>query len=631
MARSRLADQVGRVVGGRYRLLAPVGTGASADVYVADDVTLRRRVAVKVLHDALATDEGFLRRFRAEARAVASLRHPNIMAVFDWGEEVDGPFLVLEYLGGGSLRDLLDRGHRLSPSQAALVGLEAARGLDHAHRRGLVHRDVKPANLLFDDEGRLAIADFGIARALAEATWTEPAGAVVGTVRYASPEQARGNSLDGRADVYGLALVLVEAVTGTVPFAADTTIATLMARLDRPIAAPAALGALAPVIEAAGAVDPSDRIDAAGIIRAIDAAARDLPPPAPLPLVPIQHLPLPTFEDDATAAFAPVRPAPVPLAAAAPPAVVAPGAVVASGAEVLTESRPRWWRRWPWVVATVGVIVLGILAGLLLPGAVAPTYAVPNLKGRSATGLTARHFRVAVHPERITGAPVGVVLDQHPEPGGHHRSGTITVDVSIGNALVAVPEIGGAPLAVAQPRLEAAGFKAGTPLLAFSSTVPDGSVVDWSPKAPTPQGSAINLVVSKGPEMVTMPDLVSTPETVQQALAALQALGIPAGQVNQTQDFSPTVPKGDVISTTPPAGQQADRAGTVTLDVSKGPQTVKVPDVRNKSVGQATAILQAAGLTVGGVYGPGTSVVIDQTPSAGATAKVGSPVDLFAL
>jgi serine/threonine-protein kinase len=147
--------------------------------------------------------------------------------------------------------------------------------------------------------------------------------------------------------------------------------------------------------------------------------------------------------------------------------------------------------------------------------------------------------------------------------------------VSIGNALVAVPEIGGAPLAVAQTRLEAAGFKAGTPLLAFSSSVPDGSVVDWSPKSPTPQGSAINLVVSKGPQMVTMPDLVSTPETVQQALAALQALGIPAAQVNQTQDFSPTVPKGDVISTTPPAGQQADRAGTVTLDVSKGPQTVK--------------------------------------------------------
>jgi len=307
VARSRLADQVGRVVGGRYRLLAPVGTGASADVYVADDVTLRRRVAVKVLHDALAGDEAFLRRFRAEAQTVASLRHPNIMGVFDWGEERDGPFLVLEYLGGGSLRDLLDRGSRVSISQAVLVGLEAARGLDYAHRRGLIHRDVKPANLLFDDEGRLAIADFGIARALAEATWTEPVGAVVGTVRYASPEQARGNSVDGRADVYALALVLVEAVTGAVPFAADTTIATLMGRLDRPIPVWPGIGALAPAIEAAGAPSPGQRVDAAGLVRLLESATRHLPRPTPLPLASFQQLPLAEQGTEwATTAFVPL-------------------------------------------------------------------------------------------------------------------------------------------------------------------------------------------------------------------------------------------------------------------------------------------------------------------------------------
>ena len=618
VARSRSADQLGRVVGGRYRLLAPVGTGASADVYVADDVTLRRRVAVKVLHDALASDEGFLRRFRAEARAVASLRHPNVMAVFDWGEEADGPFLVLEYLGGGSLRDLLDRGHRLTPSQAALVGLDAARGLDYAHRRGLVHRDVKPANLLFDDEGRLAIADFGIARALAEATWTEPAGAVVGTVRYASPEQARGNSLDGRADVYALALVLVEAVTGAVPFAADTTIATLMARLDRPIPVPPEMEGLGPVIEAAGAVDPSDRVDAAGLIRAIDAAARHLPSPGALPLVPVHHLPLPEHEADATTAFAPLTP-PVVIEATAPPPAPAVG------------GRSWWRRRWPWMLAVTAVVLLGVLAGLFLPGAVAPTYAVPSLRGRPVAGLTVPHFRIKQHHERVTGAAVGVVLDQQPAPGVRRRAGTITVDVSDGNAFVAVPALSGEPLATADAQLRAAGFVAGAPLAKFSASVPDGSVMDWSPKTPTPQGATVSLVVSKGPEFVTMPDVVTTPESMQQALAALQAVGIDPAQVTQTQDFSPTVPKGDVISSNPAAGQQADRGGTVSLDVSKGPQTVKVPDVRNKSVAAATAALEAVGLTVGGVYGPGSSVVIDQTPPAGATAKVGSPVDLFAL
>jgi serine/threonine-protein kinase len=230
VAPSRIADHVGRVLGGRYRLVAPIGTGASAHVFLADDVTLKRRVAVKVLHAALAEDESFLRRFRAEAQSAAALNHPNIMRVYDWGEDSDGPYLVLEYLAGGSLRDMLDAGHRLSPSQATLIGLETARALDHAHRRGFVHRDIKPANLLFDEEGRVCIADFGLARALAEAAWTEPTGAMVGTARYASPEQARGNSLDGRSDVYALALVLVEAVTGQVPFTADTTVGTLMAR-----------------------------------------------------------------------------------------------------------------------------------------------------------------------------------------------------------------------------------------------------------------------------------------------------------------------------------------------------------------------------------------------------------------
>src|SRR5205085_5364894 len=221
---TRMADHIGRVLGDRYRLLAPIGSGGSGHVFVADDVRLRRRVAVKMLHPALADDAAFLKRFRAEARAAAALNHPNVMAVYDWGEEEEGPYLVCEYLGGGSLRSVLDRGRRLSPSQALLVGLEAARGLDYAHRRGLVHRDIKPANLMFDLEGWLRIGDFGLARALAEAAWTEPIGAVLGTARYASPEQVSGAPIDGRADVYSLALVLVEAVTGQVPFAADTTV-----------------------------------------------------------------------------------------------------------------------------------------------------------------------------------------------------------------------------------------------------------------------------------------------------------------------------------------------------------------------------------------------------------------------
>jgi eukaryotic-like serine/threonine-protein kinase len=278
-----MSDQIGRVFDGRYRLVAPIGTGASGQVFLAEDVRLRRRVAVKVLHPSLADDESFLRRFQAEAHAAAALNHPHVMAVYDWGRD-EVPYLVTEYLGGGSLRALLDKGHRLTLSQALLVGLEASRGLDYAHRRGFVHRDVKPANLLFGDDGRLRIADFGLARALAEAGWTEPSGAVLGTARYASPEQARGESVDGKSDVYALGLTLVESVSGNLPFVADTTIATLMARIDKQLELDDSFGVLRPVLERACAPDPAARPDARSLATALMAAADGMPRPSPLPL-----------------------------------------------------------------------------------------------------------------------------------------------------------------------------------------------------------------------------------------------------------------------------------------------------------------------------------------------------------
>src|SRR5688500_17800768 len=283
MRTSGVADLTGRVLAGRYRLVAPLGTGASGRVYAAWDVRLQRKVAVKVLHAALADDSGFLRRFGAEAQLAASLHHPNVVGVYDWGED-ETPFMVLELLEGGSLRSLLDRGDRLTPAQAAAVGRQIAAGLAYAHARGLVHRDVKPANLLFDEQGTARVADFGLARALAEASWTEPAGAVLGTARYAAPEQVRG-VVDARSDVYSLALVLVEAVTGTVTFAADTSLTTLLARAERHSEAPPQLGDLAPVLERAGRADPDDRYpDARAFAFALADAASVLAAPDPISL-----------------------------------------------------------------------------------------------------------------------------------------------------------------------------------------------------------------------------------------------------------------------------------------------------------------------------------------------------------
>jgi serine/threonine protein kinase len=276
-------DRQGTTFGRRYLLLTPVNLSDIASVYLADDTVLRRRVAVKILPEGLASDETFLYRFRSAAQAAAAMNHPHIEAVYDWGED-DVPYVVSEYLGGGSLRSMLDARTLLTVSQALLVGLEAARGLEYAHRQKNVHRDIKPANLLFDDEGRLRIADFGIARALAEAGWTEQ-GTVVGTARYASPEQAKSDPLTGKSDVYTLGLVLIEAVTGEVPFRGDTPISTLVARIDRQVPVPKEMGPLQRVLERAGHPDPDERPDAGEFIIGLMAAAEECPRPTPLPLV----------------------------------------------------------------------------------------------------------------------------------------------------------------------------------------------------------------------------------------------------------------------------------------------------------------------------------------------------------
>src|ERR1700704_3972735 len=282
MPGSAVSDLAGRVLAGRYLLHGAVGTGASGRVYLAEDQRLRRRVAVKVLHSALADDAAFLRRFRAEAQLAGSLRHANIVTVYDWGED-EVPFMVLELLEGGSLRSMLDQGTELTIAQAARVGRDVASALEYAHARDVLHRDVKPANLLFDEHGVVRVADFGLARALAEASWTEPAGGMLGTARYASPEQATGVTLDARSDVYSLALVLVESVTGRVPFASDTTIGMLTARTQKALRAPDELGPLGAVIDRAGGLTPEDRYPDAGTMRQALADVGDsLPPPRAL-------------------------------------------------------------------------------------------------------------------------------------------------------------------------------------------------------------------------------------------------------------------------------------------------------------------------------------------------------------
>jgi eukaryotic-like serine/threonine-protein kinase len=641
-----MADHIGRVLGGRYRLMAPVGTGASASVFLADDVTLRRRVAVKVLHAALADDDAFLRRFRAEAQAAAALNHPHVLAVYDWGQD-EVPYLVTEFLGGGSLRAVLDRGHRLTPSQALLVGLQAARALDYAHRRGFVHRDIKPANLLFGDDGRLRIADFGLARALAEAAWTEPAGAVLGTARYASPEQAMGESVTGKADVYALGLVLIEAVTGSVPFAADTTIATLMARIDRPVPVPAALGPMARALERAGRPDAHERPDAAAFGAALMASAGDLPRPAPLPLAGagVPDIDLTLADRDPT-----MLPAPAPERARAP--------VVGDPTPMPAPQRPprpsrrdrrdarqrerkakqlaglkRSRRRWPLVVVAVLLVLGATGAGAAaLLGDRVPTHPVPRLVGsteQAATeAATARNWVVRTTTTRRDGSEPGEVLAQDPQPGTDLAEGEpVTLVVSLGNTLVVVPRgLRGQQQEAAEAALTGAGLAVGTVSTQHSEEAERGVVLDVEDVADRlPRGTSVDLVVSSGPEPRTVPSGLSGGR-YDDAAAAIEAAGLVPVRVER---FDNDVPAGIVIGTSPAPGTSVERGGEVAVAVSIGPPLVEVPDVHGMTLGQAVAVLRSEGLSAGSVSGSATGVVDHTSPVAGELVPLGGTVNVI--
>ncbi len=621
---SRMTDQIGRVLGGRYRLIAPIGTGGSAQVYLADDVRLRRRVAVKVLHAALAEDDSFLRRFRAEAQSAAALSHPHIVAVFDWGED-EVPFIVTEYLGGGSLRGMLDNGVRLTPAQALLVGLEATRALDHAHRRGFVHRDIKPANLLFGEEGRLRIADFGLARALAEAAWTEPAGAVLGTARYASPEQAKGEPVDGRGDVYSLGLTLIEAVTGQVPFAADTTIATLMARVDRQVEVPAALGPLRGPLERAGRPDRADRPDAGELAVALMATAEQLDRPDPLPLagaMPVGAIDL-TAAEDHTVLVGPSE--------AGGDATALFDIDVADATD--DDGAPRARRRWPAIVlAVLLALALGGAAAYAIQQALVPSYEVPRLIGMTEAAASAAvgeyGFEIKTDPGRRDGSEPGDVLAQDPKAGEQlKKGGTLVLTISLGNELTPVPAgLVGMTEPDARAALEAAGLVA-TVVPVFSEDQPAGLVLALPDglESELPKGSEVGLTISQGPTPRIVPsDLVGL--TFEQAAAKLAEVQLGAAQVDT---FSDDVPVGQVIGTVPAAGQPAPRDSSVEVQVSKGPDLVEVPRVEGRSLEEAIAAIEQAGLVAGEVFGPARGKPFSTQPGAGAKVKHGTVVDIY--
>ena len=589
------SSPIGQLVDGRYRLSEAIGTGGSGTVYLAEDISLGRRVAVKVLHTAASRDPAFVRQFRAEAQAVASLNSPHVVDVYDWG--VDGQaYLVTEYLGGGSLRSILASGRTLSPSQVLVLALDACRALDHAHSKGLVHRDVKPANLLFGDDGRLRIADFGLAAAMAG---EQPGSGHAGTARYASPEQARGKVVDGRSDVYALALCMVEAVTGHLPFVESTVAGTLRAREGRDVPVPDVLGPLAPVVARAGSAHPDKRPIAAEFGRMLLSMAEGMPRPEPLQLVGPGEIGASPLAGEAAS----VTPSVFPDAAPAPPQ---------------RPVGPR--RRWPAAVLTVALVVAAVVGGTVLwENTRDVTRRLPSLVGSSGesagTLLTQLGWVVEERFDRQDGSVQGELLEMIPEGGTALAEGeAVVIVISLGADRVAVPTgLVGVTASEAARLLDEAGLTTGEVTRGFSEEVLPGLVIEV-PGAATSLllGTAVDLVLSEGPAPRSVPTgLVGMKAAdVQASLLALKLLPI-------LVDSPGMLEIGTVVGVMPVPGTPLAVGGQIEVLVSSGPEPRPVPAVEGLSVVAADARLQAAGFRQVDVVGPAHGRVTSQDPASG--------------
>ena len=592
----------GRLLGGRYRLGDAIGTGGSGTVYLADDLSLGRQVAVKVLHSSLVGDEAFVERFRTEARLVASLADPHVVSIYDWG--VDGQaYLVTEYLGGGSLRSILSSGRTLSPSQMLMVSLEACRALDHAHRQGIVHRDVKPANLLFGQDGRLRVADFGLAEALTGTASRElyGGGGVIGTARYASPEQAQGLALDGRSDVYALALCMVEGVTGHLPFVADTLEGTLSARVGQDVPIPDTLGPLVPVVAHAGAAEPENRPTARELGRMLLDIAGRMARPEPLPLVgpgEVGAAPMPGESDRVAPTVFPSQP-------------------------VSPTPRPvRRRRRWTGVLLTGLLIVVAAAGGMLVREISRPTQrALPTLVGSSGDSarslLTELGWLVERFDVRRNGTSAGEVLDMQPPAGTRLAAGeTVVLEVSLGSERQSIPPgLVGVSLSEASRLLVDAGLVTGEVTRVNNEDVVAGVVLEVLRSGDTvPRGDAVDLLVSDGP----------LPRVVPQGLVGMMPADVVAELIalrlapTMGEEHDEWVAAGRVSRVEPVAGTRVVVGDDVRVVISLGAAERAVPALEGLSLAAAESRLQVSGFR---------NVVVVGLPES----TDGTPVDRAAL
>ncbi len=621
-AGTRVADPlVGRVIDGRYRVENRLARGGMATVYEATDLRLDRIVALKVMHPGLADDAAFVSRFVREAKSAARLSDPHVVAVYDQGEDDGVVYLAMEFVPGRTVRDVLKAHGRLSAEQAFTILDPVLQALDAAHRAGFVHRDVKPENVLLTDDGRVKVADFGLARAISAATSTAATqGLLIGTVAYLSPEQVERGIADARSDVYGAGILLYEMVTGAVPFAGETPLAVAYQHVNAAVPAPTSIRpGIAPVLDTvvarATARDPDDRYpDAASFLADVRAARATLPVPRPFGVV-----------DDQAATLI------VPLAATGG-ALTGAAAVSAAPARASSVRPPRRRRGW---IALVAVLLIGALvAGGAWALGATRTVAMPEL-----VKLTPQAAQAKLTPLELTldssttefseTVKAGLIISTDPVAGADARQGsTVSAVVSRGPERYAVPQVAGFTVDDATTAITDATLTVGATTAAYDDKLATGLVVRTDPAASTSlkRDQAVALVVSKGPAPVKLPAVVGTDAT--KATATLTKAGL---TVTTSQDFSKTIAAGSVISMRPKAGSTVDKGSTVALVVSKGPPPVKVPDLYRTSEAEARAALTSLGFKVSVSYPIGITpfgLVVRQSAKAGSSIPFGSTVSI---
>jgi serine/threonine-protein kinase len=591
------------VFGRRYRVVEKIGSGGMAEVYKAVDDVLGRTVAIKVLHAQYASDPGFVARFRQEAQAAANLSSPNIVNIFDWGRDDETYYIVMEYVHGTDLKTLVQENGPIDPLKAAEYGSQVCAALTAAHGYDIVHRDIKPQNIVLTPDGVIKVMDFGIARA-GNSTLTQT-GSVLGTAHYVSPEQAQGRNLGPQSDLYSLGVVLYELTTGDVPFDAETPVAVALKQVNEEPIAPRNLnGDIPPSLEAvimrAMAKNPADRYASAEEMR------RDL-----------QRV-------------AAGRVVETPVAAAA-------GGTAVMSAVGDTRVRPvKTRKKWPWVVAIIaGLVLLGFGAAYAFGLIGGPEkIVVPDVTGmteeEAVEALTAVGLTVGDTEETNSeDVEAGSIITQSPEPGVEVELGTaVKLVISAGKELFAVPDVVGLTESEAIEALRAAGFQVGSIQREYNSDVDADHVISQEPVAGqmAPTATAITLTVSRGTELREVPDVLG--QSKSSAESELSEAGF---KYKSTEEFSDTVDAGDVIRQSPQGGVSVEVGSTVTFVVSKGQDLVTVPYVIGEQEADAIQLIEDAGLVAVVNYqtDPRDGEVLTQDPVPDTEVKRGETVNIW--